>query len=266
MRYSETLKRTTVKNDRTFAENLRRACEPHESIASICQAIGMNRQQFMRYLAGQALPNAVSLHKICAYLGVSEQDLIGGTTLDDTLTYQASRNRDAIDAFSFLTEVGNGISLSISTLKPGIYYCYTPFPSAPDMCVVSLLGVWKKERHKSFTRLTRLSEPGTGGSLDFALAKHKGSVFATDNQIYLMGLNKYSPRQLSLMTIDLGQLNFQDSFVGNIVTRSSNGFFATKFVMLPKRDKHPLKSTIKRLGIISYAEASLPNLVRATLS
>jgi transcriptional regulator with XRE-family HTH domain len=252
-------------NYQAFGENLRRVCESHASVTAICKAIGMNRQQFSRYLSGQTLPNAMSLHKICSYLGVNEQDLLGGTDIDQTLAFQARQNRIAVEAFAFLTANDSGISFSIPSLKPGYYYCYTPFPAAPGSCVRSIIGIWERQGHMVFSRITRLTEPGTSGKFALALARHKGSVFATDNQIHFMAINRSQPRQLSLMTIDMGQLNNQDCFLGSIITRSSNGLLSTKFLMLPNRDAGSLRSVLNRLGIIQFSDPNLPHLVRVSL-
>jgi transcriptional regulator with XRE-family HTH domain len=59
-----------------FAENLKRLLRQEKSIAHVCRVLDLNRQQFNRYLAGDALPGKRSIKKIAQYFGISEAALI----------------------------------------------------------------------------------------------------------------------------------------------------------------------------------------------
>ena len=59
-----------------LARNLRRLCNGRgRSIKAICEDMEINRNQFDKYLNGLAIPSQSSLTKICAYFGISEEDL-----------------------------------------------------------------------------------------------------------------------------------------------------------------------------------------------
>lgn len=58
-----------------FPTNLRSLCAEYGSIARICREIGINRQQFNRYLSGAGLPSAHNLRRIARHFGLSEADL-----------------------------------------------------------------------------------------------------------------------------------------------------------------------------------------------
>lgn len=57
-----------------FAANLRFACSTHPSVAGVCREIGINRQQFNRYLSGKTLPSAYNTGLIARYFGISAED------------------------------------------------------------------------------------------------------------------------------------------------------------------------------------------------
>ena len=59
-----------------FSKELREHCMRIGSIARVCKGTGINRQQFNKYLAGQTLPSARNMWKICDYLGVSVEHLM----------------------------------------------------------------------------------------------------------------------------------------------------------------------------------------------
>ncbi|AXI45815.1 XRE family transcriptional regulator [Sulfitobacter sp. SK012] len=60
---------------KNFSQNLRHICAKSGSISHVCREIGINRHQFGRYLNGESLPAAHTLHRISSYLKVAESDL-----------------------------------------------------------------------------------------------------------------------------------------------------------------------------------------------
>jgi hypothetical protein len=59
-----------------FAANLRLLCDKRKSVSAVCRDIGINRQQFGRYLAGSALPSKYNLGVIARHFGVPAEHLI----------------------------------------------------------------------------------------------------------------------------------------------------------------------------------------------
>lgn len=59
-----------------FSNNLRSLCADYGSIAQVCRDIGLNRQQFNRYLNGGGMPSAHNLRRIARHFRVSESDLM----------------------------------------------------------------------------------------------------------------------------------------------------------------------------------------------
>ena len=58
-----------------FTKNLRYLCGPKGSISQVCREIGINRQQFNKYLNRQSKPSAHNLQRLCEYFRVSEAQL-----------------------------------------------------------------------------------------------------------------------------------------------------------------------------------------------
>ena len=56
-----------------FSANLRLLCNREGSISQVCRKIGVNRQQFNKYLSGLHLPSPRNLRLIANYFGVSVQ-------------------------------------------------------------------------------------------------------------------------------------------------------------------------------------------------
>ncbi|MGB3814673.1 MAG: helix-turn-helix transcriptional regulator [Shinella sp.] len=53
-----------------FSSNLRHACSTRKSVSEICRQLGINRQQFNRYVNGEAAPSPNNLARIAAFFGV----------------------------------------------------------------------------------------------------------------------------------------------------------------------------------------------------
>src|SRR3546814_14905890 len=63
-------------SDEVFAEHLRLLCSYYESVSAVCRRLGMNWQQFNKYLAGHSMPSRHNLRRICAFFGVEEAEIM----------------------------------------------------------------------------------------------------------------------------------------------------------------------------------------------
>ncbi|MBN8629380.1 MAG: helix-turn-helix transcriptional regulator [Rhodobacterales bacterium] len=64
-----------IRDPAALPVNLRYLCARHPSVADICRRIGINRQQFNKYLAGASLPSPRNLARICGFFGLEPNDL-----------------------------------------------------------------------------------------------------------------------------------------------------------------------------------------------
>jgi len=63
-------------SSKDLAANLRLASSYSASVSDVCRRIGLNRQQFHRYLSGQAKPSLRNLKRISDYFGLEEGELL----------------------------------------------------------------------------------------------------------------------------------------------------------------------------------------------
>ena len=57
-------------------ENLKLLCSYARSVSDVCRRTGLNRQQFNRYLNGQAKPSLRTLRRICDFFGFDDNELL----------------------------------------------------------------------------------------------------------------------------------------------------------------------------------------------
>ena len=75
-----------------FAKNLRHVCAERVSVAQVCREIGINPQQFNRYLSGAGMPSAHNLRRICLYFDLGEQDMLADNATFMSLRGQLNKN------------------------------------------------------------------------------------------------------------------------------------------------------------------------------
>lgn len=66
---------TPSERARALSRNIRHLCGFHPSIASVCRELGINRQQFNKYLSGSSQPSLFVVSRIARFFGVNAEDL-----------------------------------------------------------------------------------------------------------------------------------------------------------------------------------------------
>lgn len=249
-----------------FAENLRRKCADFGTIAEVCRGVGINRQQFNKYLAGNSIPSALTLRRICTFLGIQEQTLF----FDDfanTVNLIGKKEFPGLSQgglLGFLTSAKKHFDFHVGDLPTGFYHCYFPLNNVPGMLVRSLVVVRLKGRQKEFIRLT-VFPSSAKTSQPLARGRHKGIIFANATEIYFLGVNRHAPSQLSLMTIERSDGSSNGFFTGMILTRSGKTLISTRFYLMYADQQRDFRKLFGELGIIHESDANLESVVMATL-
>ena len=249
-----------------FAENLRREVMRFRTIAEVCEGIGINRQQFNKYLAGSAIPSALTLRKICGFLEIPEQTLfISEDRQANQLVTPVYGSRAFNNGpFGFLAEASKHFDFEVDQLAEGIYYCYFPMHNVPGMVVRSLIKVNKLGNRTSFVRLTRIPFANRS-AVSLARGRHSGTVFSSNSEIYFLGVNRHPPYQLSLMTLDKITGKDQNIFTGVISTRSGNSLIGVRTCIFAIGANESLRQAITSLGFLQASDNSVDPIVLSEL-
>lgn len=249
-----------------FAGNLRRKCAEYNTIAEVCDGIGINRQQFNKYLAGSALPNALTLRRICSFFDIQEQSLFLSAAPPTN-----ERRKAEGEMKPFGHSPRNIISLAhlnydflVESLREGAYYCYFPMDNAPGMLIRSLMIVRRFGRKASFIRLTVFPSSGKGAKF-LARGRHQGSILANDTEIYFLGTNRYPPHQLSLITIERANGSGNTFFTGVILTRSGTNLINSRMCLMYVNGEKTARQMVGELGFVHESDASIEPVIIAAL-
>jgi transcriptional regulator with XRE-family HTH domain len=242
-----------------FAANLRKHCSAFASIAEVCRGIGINRQQFNKYLAGQILPNSRTLRRISEYLGVSEVELFQDVSSPSSIIVPKPEFSAAQDFESVLRSFIPRLKRESEALKEGFYFCYFPLQN-PNFLMRSLLKVSHINGEVSFKRITFIRS-NTHPKKYLARGKHIGIVLGTSQEIYLLGTNR-SSNQISLITIDRSVTAGAPVLQGMCLTRDAQNQLACRVMLEPIGSKINIKQAIRKLGLISIDDREIaPQIV-----
>ena len=169
-----------------FVANLRFACSFSPSITDVCRKVGINRQQFTKYIAGVAFPSRYNLRRICDFLGVDEFEiLMPHDQFRRILQLRPRRSGDAPP----VPEAIDTLLVQAQRQKGhlgrylGYYYTYYASLSRPGFILRSLLHIYAWQDFVAYRRIERLND-GRGGPPD--VYKYRGLVLEVGDRLHML--------------------------------------------------------------------------------
>jgi transcriptional regulator with XRE-family HTH domain len=252
-----------------FAKRLRAKCAQVGNVAEICRGTGINRQQFQKYLDGTNVPKPEVLRRICAYLHITESDLIGPSSQapQPAAFGSAWAVVTALEqAFRSIERVSQGgLSTSPGELQAGHHFCYFPLQGADGMLLRSLLTVSENGSGLMFRRLTLF--PSKPESIHcVARGKNTGVVVHNAHGCYLVGTSTEPPFCPSIMAFDTSAGGNIQLRSGIALVRTAHSHYACRVVLESLPGTPRAREIIRRLGPIPVDAASVPAFVAKALS
>ncbi|MEM8878188.1 MAG: helix-turn-helix transcriptional regulator [Pseudomonadota bacterium] len=219
----------------TFAHNLRVLCDAEPSVSAVCRGMGVNRQQFSRYLAGTSLPNRKNLDRICEYFGVSAASLFRSDGGSDVTSRATVVHRD-FDALVSRERPAN--------LAPGLYFVDFTGPDAPGTIVRSVTIISHEGPMTTFRRLTNFGESRNSwwGRLR---GDHHGVVIERRSWFYFVALDSAGSRTPSMLVLKWA-VGEEPMLVGHSALMASAGPMVIPTVMSPCPRKYSLRGALRQ--------------------
>lgn len=264
----------------SFASELRMQCSRFASISQVCEGAGINRQQFNKYLSGQMLPSARTLHKICNFMGVSEQVLLAGIVEAiepsrppeqasarprPTPLLESDRSVVAAATMRLAAMTGGSVGSAAGKMKEGHYYCHFPLHTSSDVVLRVLLTLRNKSGVLGFSRRTYFPVPGSRRHF-IARGKHTGVVLAGGGDIYFIAVNTRAPSQISYSVVSEAPVGASGYFSGLAITRTTRSHFASTIALQYIGGSVHARSVLRQLGPVRMADPSLDPIIRTLMS
>jgi transcriptional regulator with XRE-family HTH domain len=246
---------------RNFAHNLREACSTRTSISEVCREIGFNRQQFNRYINGQALPSAHNRLRIAQFFDIPPEDF--------ELPREAFRKRLAPrsrhDDPDTLMEAYPG-DLSVLQRYLGFYQSYHLSMSWRGRVVCGCAHLRIRDAQVRVTSRERITEAETGISMH---SRYIGLVSCQRDRIFITERTTGENTTLGhtiLMPFELHQRLYLRGVTMGVSWRTQNMPYAARTIWRYFGQDADRRALLARCGVYRLDEGSLPAPVRRYLS
>jgi len=174
-----------------IANNLRYLCGLRKSTSEVCRSIGINRQQFNKYLSGSTIPSTFNLGRISAYFGLDDDALRRPSAeFRRTLPQPEDVPPNPIAAPSLVHREIYETAISLATLNPqmlrpyvGLYFRYNYAFDSSGRIVRGLFRV--SETGGLFvTRLVERVQHRSNGSTKLTTLKYDGVLAALSGCLF----------------------------------------------------------------------------------
>jgi transcriptional regulator with XRE-family HTH domain len=248
---------------RTMATNLGRLVKTRGNISAVCRRLGINRQQFNKYLIGQHLPSQVNLNAICDYFGVSFSDLISPemeiperTHPSELLSgYQAFANSDLLQAIIKSSDKDR--------LKQfvGTYFKYHYSSIYRGDIVRAVTSIYRiDEDIFGYSNLERFPNKNRPQKHDYVF-KYHGYVFMLEGRFFMADLESLQRNEITFSIYTPIARNPVRFFFGVTSGVASNLYrepYTSKSVLDLRSKSKPVKSDWKEATVVPPDDESLP--------
>ena len=255
---------------RTFADNLFSLCNAHGSIASACRGIGINRQQFNKYLSGSAVPNPKTLSRICGFFHIDPNSMFRhpvNAKPNQRHPQPASEPTPSRLSTAMLAGIDRAIRpLRSGGLREGCHYLYYPWIRDPRMCVRAAVIVHHHEGQAFFSRFTKFKMLGQRNGY-YLRGRHDGVALASNSSLHLLATNSRGHGDMSLISFNLTDNARQDSLDGlALVTAAAPAPLALRVLLEYQGPAPQHRAVIRAAGIIPLTDRSLSSYARRSMA
>ena len=176
-----------------MAMNLRRLCAGEPSIASVCRALGINRQQFNNYLSARNLPNETVVRKVCEFFKVEPYELFLPA---DHAPREPERNgpvRKFVDEIVSASDAGGALP------EVGSYFVYFEAAFDPSALMRSYMEISDALGFLTFSRITKIPINEARARRTTLWSRHDGLVRSEGQHVHWSGYNIRATARPSLL-------------------------------------------------------------------
>ena len=262
--------------EENLAINLKLLCSYNDSVAQTCRKMGINRQQFSKYLSGSSMPSMQSLRKICDFFGVESEEV---TLPPDQFKLLISARERTKKPNSILDNSPQGErhtrlleNMMLTSSKDlsqylGDYYYYYMTPS------------YKGHISKGFARLSlkdgigyshfyERAEPGQAMLDGYEIGKFVGIVFLLGERLQIIDYGVHCQRAISqtiLYGATRGNFSMLSGITLGIQGSSARIPFSSRIVFERISEQLSLRQRIKGVGLFKMDSDEISPSIKARL-
>lgn len=243
-----------------FSQNLRLVCGEKHSVSALCRDIGINRQQFSKYLNGSTTPSAHNLRRICAYFSMDERVLF--------LPHESFRAQYGLGTKSS----GNPALQSLIEAFPGdraaarryvgLYHCHFNSPSWPKTILRALVQISERDGLIVSRTVEHAIDPGRGVR---QRTKYLGVVAMLGDRLFVV--ERVVPDHDSIVETILfparrRQLNYLRGLTLGMSWRPRRTPFASKSIWKRLPEATDARAALRACGAFALDDRAIDPVVR----
>ncbi len=247
-----------------FPENLRSICAEHGSIAQVCREIGINRQQFNRYLNGGGMPSAHNLRRIARHFDLSEADLFSRHD-EFTRRHILNQKRTASGPVDLMIGPFRDQTQALRRYL-GFYHSHFQTPTWDGMILRSLISLYEKDGYVMSRSVERVI--AKDGSVN-QKSRYEGMISQRGNRVYVVEhemVRDGSIVETILTPSHRQQVKFLRGMTMGVAWRPHISPYASRAIWKRIESKNSLREALKACGVYSHQSRNIDPVVRAYLS
>lgn len=249
-----------------LANNLRLLCSTESSVSAICRQIGVNRQQFSKYLSGSVRPSPANMRKIAVYFGVRPSEFLLPAEEFEHHPSVASKlvgQRGTPQTRSGFEAAFRGQTIPLRRYL-GYYLSYFLTQSWENSIVCAIVRLDEVDGMVRSRSLERSVDPEDGS---LYLSKYDGRVAILGNRIFVMEYQMLARDALVETVLDpvgRGQLQYLRGTTFGITSRQRTPFMSP-VVWRYLENMSSLRQAMLQVGRYDINSASLDQRARSIL-
>ena len=243
-----------------FSLNLRLLCSRERSVSELCREIGLNRQQFGKYLSGAALPSAHNMRRVCAHFEIDEREMFGPHE-----EFRARHGPGASDPRNLpwraLFQAFPGDRAALRRYL-GLYHSHFISPSWPGTVMRALVLIHEREGFVMSRSVERAVDPARGVR---HRSKYEGLVAFRGERLYVVereALFRDSIVETILFPAHRHQLSFLRGMTFGVSWRPRRAPYASRAIWKRLRDGVDPRDALAGCGVFALNSLELDPVVR----
>jgi transcriptional regulator with XRE-family HTH domain len=254
-----------------LSANLKHLCAHYGSVAEVCRRLGINRQQFNKYLAGSSAPSLRNLRRITTFFGVDEYEII--LPHKEFIRSVIPKRGGGIGVGALLPQLLAQLSLdaarSLDALHPycgvyAVYFC-TPVWSSH---IVRSLTVIAQEGQNTFTKSIERLEIAPNTRRAALVQKFRGAAFYVVDRIHILEYEAGSSDLVALTILYPSHRKQRHYLTGIMLTIASGGNrqpFASRVVYEYLGEKVDFRAELARSHLYPMDSTKIHEEIRSRI-
>jgi DNA-binding phage protein len=262
---------TTNHTPSNLQHNLRTVAAQFPSVAEFCRSVGLNRQQFNKYLAGTHVPSRRTVIKITEHIGITDDNLsLANPAFKAMLNDRHEPGGEDAATSSNLDQLRILARESMAALKPflGTYHRYHQSSISPGKIVRAVAILYASGGCVNCLTVERFpTGPGSEGGYSFF---YTGVCYLLGDRIFIMDYERRQKKEMTntiLMPQYRTPLRYLFGLLSGIVASTYREPYSTRVVFERRSDDQTvLKSKLRLATLLASDHADFaPGIKRYLL-